>query len=231
VNGTTALIEGNTFEWNIGSDGGAVLCDNASPLILGNTFTGNISGGGGGAIECRNGGNPVVQGNAFVANRSFSGGALASLLGGHPVIDSNTFDGNVCYDMGATLYMAGDGSSAITNNIITGSVGGEAITIYDVSSLPSVLSCNDVWNNASGNYGGVLTDPTGTDGNISVDPLYCDAPGGDYTLTVGSPCLAGNHPDGADCGLIGALPAGCGPTGVRGQADRVTWGSIKGAYR
>ena len=38
----------------------------------------------------------------------------------------------------------------------------------------------------------------------SADLLFCDAENGDYTLDACSPCLPGNHPDGVDCGLIGA---------------------------
>jgi hypothetical protein len=48
------------------------------------------------------------------------------------------------------------------------------------------------------------------DGNFSADPLFCDAANGDYSLDWTSPCLPGNHPDGVDCGLIGARGQGCG---------------------
>jgi len=48
--------------------------------------------------------------------------------------------------------------------------------------------------------------PCGTDlgGNIGVDPLLCDWENGDYRLEPDSPCWVGNHPQGFDCGLIGA---------------------------
>jgi hypothetical protein len=41
--------------------------------------------------------------------------------------------------------------------------------------------------------------------------------------------LPGNHPDGYDCGLIGALGQGCicGPSPTVGT----TWGAIKSIYR
>jgi hypothetical protein len=69
----------------------------------------------------------------------------------------------------------------------------------------------------------------GTDlgGNFSADPLFCDLEGGDYTLDAASPCLPGQHPDGVECGRIGALGLGCGATPV----ETTTWGRIKGAYR
>ena len=48
-------------------------------------------------------------------------------------------------------------------------------------------------------------------------------------LCDGSPCLPGNHPDGYDCGLIGAWGEGCscGPN----RRQPTTWGSIKSTYR
>ena len=55
-------------------------------------------------------------------------------------------------------------------------------------------------------------DQTGSNGNISEDPLFCDALEGDYRLRLDSPCTAANSPEG--CGLIGALPVGCGITNV-----------------
>jgi hypothetical protein len=52
----------------------------------------------------------------------------------------------------------------------------------------------------------------GVDGNISADPLLCDAANGDYRLDAASPCAPLNSP--AGCGLIGALDVGCGITAI-----------------
>lgn len=73
--------------------------------------------------------------------------------------------------------------------------------------LPSDVTtrCCDVYGNTDGN---VICGNIG--GNFSADPLFCDAANDDYTLDGASPCLPGNHPDGVDCGLIGALGWGCG---------------------
>jgi hypothetical protein len=44
--------------------------------------------------------------------------------------------------------------------------------------------------------------------SFQADPLFCDAPGGDYRLAAGSPCL----PDGNACeSLLGSEALGCGP--------------------
>jgi hypothetical protein len=85
------------------------------------------------------------------------------------------------------------------------------------------VECCDLYGNTDGNA------VCGTDlgGNFSLDPLFCDAPNGDYTLDGCSPCLPGNHPHGVDCGLIGALGQGCGATAV----EETTWGRVKALYR
>ena len=67
------------------------------------------------------------------------------------------------------------------------------------------MSCNDVFSNVGGNYIGI-SDPTGSNGNISTDPHFCSLANKDVTLYRGSPCLASSNPS---CGLIGALDMGC----------------------
>ena len=47
---------------------------------------------------------------------------------------------------------------------------------------------------------------------------------GDYTIHADSPC-APEHA--GDCGLIGALPVGCGVTAV----EPTTWGAIKTSFK
>jgi hypothetical protein len=59
-------------------------------------------------------------------------------------------------------------------------------------------------------------------GNISADPLFCAPAAGNLFLNSSSPCL--NAPG---CGLLGALPMGCGATSV----TETTWGRIKGTFR
>ncbi len=74
------------------------------------------------------------------------------------------------------------------------------------------ITCCDVWGNAGGDgFCG-----TSGGGNFSLNPLFCDVDGGDYTLRANSPCLPGNHPQNEPCGLIGAFGAGCDsfPTSV-----------------
>ena len=114
------------------------------------------------------------------------------------------------------------GSPIISHNIITNNVGsGVAV---EVTANPS-FQCNDVWGNsnyANGNYVGFISDQTGYNGNISVDPLFCNPDLDDYSVDVASPVLS------QDCGVMGALPdPGCSNTAVAEKS----WGAIKSMYR
>lgn len=93
----------------------------------------------------------------------------------------------------------------IQRNIVKGNAVG---VVVPEGSNPSAFACNDVYDNAGGNWVGIA-DPSGTYGNFSLDPLFCSEPEGDLTLAATSPCLPGNHPDGGDCDRIGALDQGC----------------------
>ena len=72
------------------------------------------------------------------------------------------------------------------------------------------LSCCTIYGNTGGNWGTwCIEDQLGTNGNISLDPLFCDLPGGDLHLLAESPCAPFSEPN-PECDLIGAWPVGCG---------------------
>lgn len=115
------------------------------------------------------------------------------------------------------------GSLILSNNIISDNYYGLSGTI----TLSTTISCNNVYNNYI-NYDSI--DPTGINGNISVDPQFCaqyPLINGNYYLQSDSPCAPGNHPDGYSCGLIGRYPVGCGATAV----EKASWGEIKLIYK
>ena len=95
-----------------------------------------------------------------------------------------------------------------------------------MSTFDHCLDCSDIFGNVGYDWGGRIEDQLGTDGNFSEDPLFCDPVSNDFTLDCNSPCLPGNHPDGVDCGTIGAHGLGCGATAV----EETTWGRIKTQY-
>lgn len=111
------------------------------------------------------------------------------------------------------IVSKGDGSSSVINIINTiceGSTNG----INSVTDPDPVVSYSDVFGASGSNYNG-MTDPTGSNGNISVDPLFTNAVGDDYSITTSSPCigiglLAGAPADDID-GSTRPMPSGTKP--------------------
>ena len=162
---------------------------------------------------------PTIENSLFVNN---IGSGIAFDAG--VVIRNCTFVGN-----GAPGYWTGaihSGSTwdhpmdaTITECIIANNLG-SGISWWDAT--PYTIECNDVHGNAYANYVN-LPDLTGNHGNISVDPQFCGAGGGNFALQADSPCA----PAGNDCGLLmGAYPVACGNTGTK----EASWGAIKALY-
>lgn len=134
--------------------------------------------------------------------------------------DRSTIRSNTVVDCANEGIRAWDASDVVEQNIVVGC--GTGIRLID----PQGAGCNDVWNNAQNWLG--APDQEGINGNISLDPLFCDPIGKDYSLASASSCLPGNHPDGVDCGTIGAFGEGCaGPVPV---VD-ASWGAVKSLFR
>ena len=194
----------------------AVQCGGLSQVIIrNNRFFDNKTA----VYLSGTGGNTIVSGNTFYrqlfeAIRLQGNDRAVSI-----VIENNTIDmtfqasGIFCYAYSSPL---------IRNNIIVRSAGG-----IDCLGLSfPVIECNNIFN-VPYPYPGDCSDQTGTNGNISVDPQFCGVEDSqNYHLQGDSPCAPGNHPDGADCGLIGALSAGCGTV----PTSSTTWGKVKSLY-
>jgi hypothetical protein len=86
------------------------------------------------------------------------------------------------------------------------------------------LTCCDVYGNAGGDWVGCLAGQSGNYGNLSADPLFCDATNNNFGLGANSPCAPDQSP--AQCGLIGARPVVCGPIGVSSEVPTPSPASV-----
>jgi subtilisin family serine protease len=173
----------NNAEWGLG--GAAIYSNASSPIITSNIIRGNTGGmqWGEGALCFGNASSPVISNNLIENNSGY--GAIDLLLPPNtPMVTNNTIVNNRGSGIVTGGYNTGD---VIKNNIIVNnSQYGFYCDHYDAPQL----SYNDIWNNTSGNYGGgVLTDQTGTNGNISADPLFVNSAANDYRLQSHSPCI------------------------------------------
>ena len=145
----------------------------------------------------------------FVDNEATGSGGGMAVVGGQPQLSQVTFFHNQAgVDGGAfwaetSLQATLTGICAVMN---TSSSGG---AVAASSQVVCVITCSDVFANTPANYGGALPDQTGTGGNISAWPLFCDFEAGDFHLLPDSPCLPANN----DCGIqMGAYGEGCQST-------------------
>lgn len=158
----------------------------------------------------------LLEGNLFVENRgplfdlSFDCGGSAPGLR----IVGNTFARNPDFFVDCPVP---DGST-VERNVFTGSRVGLAVPEQHAAVQ---VECNDSWGNDV-NWGGA--DLEGVLGNFSAPPLYCNAPGEDFSVAANSPLLPANN----SCGVvIGAFGPGCLPLAI----EPSSWGRIKASYR
>jgi predicted outer membrane repeat protein len=172
------------------------------------------------------GGAAVVRGSAsfsecvFFQNSSRSGGAIY-VASSHANVNACTFVANYApylarnvltqfgvgsgrtgeLNSGSAIAIEGDASATLTNIIAFANIGSEAISCELGASIS--ISCSNVFGNPDGDWVGCIADQLGVNGNISVDPMFCDVLGEDFYLSSLSPCLY------AECGVMGALGQGC----------------------
>jgi hypothetical protein len=127
----------------------------------------------------------TMTNSSIVANagRGLSGEATGSLV--NVTVADNQ-------EVGVSVPISG--GLAITNSILWGNAG----TDYECSTC--TLAYSDVG----------VGDTTGT-GNISQDPLFVDAAGGDYHLQAGSPCIHAGTPSGAPATDLEGTPRDAAP--------------------
>jgi hypothetical protein len=172
---------------------GGILATSSSPIIENNRIEFNREG-----IQLGGGQGARIAGN-FIRPGFLSGINLFGTQ--NALVERNTIVG---YSGSAGIEWVSAGTDTIRNNNIVSY--GNGIGVDCLNDNRAAFSCNNVV--ARTRYRG-CTDRTGIDGNISVDPLFCGVEDGDYSLSSNSPCAPGNHPDGHDCGLIGAYEMAC----------------------
>lgn len=180
--GATAIIDSLRASGNDAHIGAAVhLQDAAFANITNSVLHDNTAQLWGGGVHLSAMAGGTVQGNTIAANDATISGAGGIYLANSPV------------DLANNIVAFNTGGPSFANGVaITGSAG--------------TVSCNDVFGNTGTDWSGIA-DPTGTAGNISADPLFCDLATGKFNIQPTSPCDPGGS---GGCGLIGALPGGCG---------------------
>ena len=192
---TSPLITGNIIEGNSISGIGATVTDGSSAVIERNLFR-NFScetGCGEGVLNLYVIASPEITNNLFLNNACPGISIWADVLaGGSPRITNNTVVGNAAGIAACDLYIHPTAARpVIGNNLIWGNDQGFASFDYGASIDEVIWQNNLVYANTA-NYSGI-PDQSGTNGNISTDPLLFDPANNDFHLSYGSSAIsAGN---------------------------------------
>jgi hypothetical protein len=145
------------------------------------------------------------------------------------LLDSCIFTGN--HGLHGTLYFAAFSAPFLTgctlSNNSVGDIEGGTVACFDSRPIMDrcivaftsgskavhsplegpVINCCDIYGNSDGDWVGSIAGLLGVNGNICLDPQFCDTSASDFRIDVSSPCAPENN----DCGvLIGSFGKGCG---------------------
>jgi predicted outer membrane repeat protein len=200
----------------------AILTSAASPEIIQCTFSNDTASNyNGGGIYYGAGHDLILQYCIFTANYASGSGGGIFAGGSTCAIEYSEFSLNSCYDNGGAIY---SGTNTTVNNctlVKNEAMFGDAILVaagteltiersivaFNTGSTGAVRSnsgstitfeCDDFWDNHHGHITGTY-DSTAVDSNsIFKNPLFCDAPNGNYYISTHSPC----DEDSSRCDLL-----------------------------
>jgi hypothetical protein len=208
--GAWPTVEDCVFRDNTAYGDGDISAMFGSVTITRCSFFGNSGlAEGAGAVWCRRG-SVVADECTFAGNYSkFDGSGIQILDNGTATITGCTFFGNSATEGSAVSVWSGSGPVSIENTIMAFSTKGDAVNVWEGCVE---ISCCNIYGNAGGDWTECLAGELGVNGNISVNPLFCDPDTENFGLAALSDCLPGNN----TCGvLIGAHGQGCEtPTGI-----------------
>jgi hypothetical protein len=234
-----ALIDNCTISGNDAELGGGVylincviarskLSENTASLAGGGFFGGgwkteikeclierNIASLGGGL---RLSGACQVVSSIIVMNNAKEGGGAACSQESSSFVNCTIAMNSALEGSGMLLAYFESLVFSMSHSIIAFGEGGEAVRCEGPVSITA--DCTNIYGNAGGDWIDCLEGQEGASGNVSGDPLFCQS-GLDWRICSNSPCA----PEQSKCGIIGALPVGCGNCGV--AVAPATWGQIK----
>ena len=185
-------IIGNTIGNNSAVEGAGIeLSTYGTPSIRNNLIMGNLGAQWGGGIGMQYTTGVSIQQNLIVANSAAQGGGIywVSISSG-PTLTNNTIAGNLS-PSGSALFSDGTNTQvSVMNNIIVGSSGQSAIACGHYSGSVFTVKFSDVFSPSAAPYDSSCgSDQTGTNGNITADPLFFDPTQQNFHLQFNSPAI------------------------------------------
>lgn len=251
MDGGILMLSDSTIHDNVGINGGGGVTVQTNDLILARTsLDRNQSPGGPGGALLTIDSNASLDRVDLRGNTALVGGGLFMSGTGTQTVRHSVFQENEASFEGGGIYLTGTMNVEVRANTfvanetrVTDSVAHAAFTVGSIDfrnnlfvhgrngfgvgagtaagPSPGVFRHNNTWGNESGNYASIA-DPTGFDGNISVDPRFVELSidqnfeNDDLHLQRDSPCVDAGDPE-----TVGAddPPPAIGAFGVTGIPD------------
>lgn len=175
----SSVLEGVTVRNGYGYEGGGIWCWSSSPTVRDVILAGNTAVFSGGGVYCGGGSSPDLVNVTIYDNTAVDGGGICCVSQSSPLVHST---------------------------IIAYNRDGGSVYVADIGCTPS-FACCDIYGNTGGDWITSIEGWYRTEGNVSVDPLFCleENPPEPLTLHNTSPCIGGH----LACGRIGAAGVGC----------------------
>jgi hypothetical protein len=173
----------------VNSGGGIHILGTGAPIIKRNIIKGNSVDGWGGGIWLVQASDALIVQNLITGNKAFEGGGIYWIVGnpGARLVNNTIADNDATTTNGSGLYINGvDVRTELTNNIIVAKPGQVGLFCGGIDPL---IRFNNIFSAGGRAYGGNCSSRTGTNGNISADPLFANPTQGDYHLQQGSPSI------------------------------------------
>jgi len=217
VQNGTASVSGSRFEGN-GTTylGGAIYAENADLTLTDNVFADNLAQDKGGAIAVFGGTLSVLGGEITGNTVAITSGAGLYAIDADVDLRNVLVSGNIGPAVGAGVYLESIGVATVENcAFLYNDCGATNMAAFGIMFCDSLLFRNNVVvDNVGGGIGGAVTTLSldynlvwnnGVDyfvftpgaHDISADPLFVDAAGGDFGLALHSPRLDRGDPEAA----------------------------------
>ncbi len=187
MDNSNAVCSNLTITNNSANEGGGIFFHNNGNATMSYITMTNNTSAHGGAMQISYS-DPVIDHSVFYENNSPFGGAVYVFNYSTPVFTNCTFSLNEA-DYGGAFYCSDlGGAPIITNCIFWNDESLYNNEIFATSSTyPPVVTYSNVENGTGQFWFGT--------GCIAEDPLFVDAPAGDFHLLAGSPCIDAGDPD------------------------------------
>lgn len=193
-NSGNVVISHNVFTHSSGPHG-PIVCAYSSPIISDNIVSDNVTTRAGGGIFTIST-TAIITNNIIINNRCSGGegegGGIKCWINDRPIIINNTIAYNSATH-GGGICCNQNADPLLINNILWGNVSndGNQVNCLEGASDPDFYFCDIQGGKGEFRGSGAGDYYTGTyENNVDCDPMFNDAPSGNFSLSDNSPCLS-----------------------------------------